>query len=153
MRTVSKTVIGVDFGTQSARAVLVNAENGEIIYSCRKEYPYNSTPVPAIDCAENLPCATDYEMTLYELLRNVIPEEYRKTVAGICVDATSLTMVLLAEDGRALSELDGWSEAAHARVKLWKYHRAQEKADEALNLARNLQEPFLGRTGGSISCE
>lgn len=43
MRTVSKTVIGVDFGTQSARAVLVNAENGEIIYSCRKEYPYNST--------------------------------------------------------------------------------------------------------------
>ena len=87
MRTVSKTVIGVDFGTQSARAVLVNAENGEIIYSCRKEYPYNSTPVPAIDCAENLPCATDYEMTLYELLRNVIPEEYRKTVAGICVDA------------------------------------------------------------------
>ena len=91
MRTVSKTVIGVDFGTQSARAVLVNAENGEIIYSCRKEYPYNSTPVPAIDCAENLPCATDYEMTLYELLRNVIPEEYRKTVAGICVDATSLT--------------------------------------------------------------
>ena len=55
MRTVSKTVIGVDFGTQSARAVLVNAENGEIIYSCRKEYPYNSTPVPAIDCAENLP--------------------------------------------------------------------------------------------------
>ena len=104
MRTVSKTVIGVDFGTQSARAVLVNAENGEIIYSCRKEYPYNSTPVPAIDCAENLPCATDYEMTLYELLRNVIPEEYRKTVAGICVDATSLTMVLLAEDGRALSK-------------------------------------------------
>ena len=42
MRTVSKTVIGVDFGTQSARAVLVNAENGEIIYSCRKEYHYNS---------------------------------------------------------------------------------------------------------------
>ena len=55
MRTVSKTVIGVDFGTQSARAVLVNAENGEIIYSCRKEYPYNSTPVPAIDCAEIFP--------------------------------------------------------------------------------------------------
>ena len=108
MRTVSKTVIGVDFGTQSARAVLVNAENGEIIYSCRKEYHYNSTPVPAIDCAENLPCATDYEMTLYELLCNVIPEEYRKTVAGICIDATSLTMVLLAEDGRALSELVGW---------------------------------------------
>ena len=65
-----------------------NAENGEIIYSCRKEYHYNSTPVPALDCAENLPCATDYEMTLYELLRNVIPEEYRKTVAGICIDAT-----------------------------------------------------------------
>lgn len=153
MRTVSKTVIGVDFGTQSARAVLVNTENGKILYSCRREYPRSSTPVPAIDCAENLPCATDYEMTLYSLLCHVVPEDYRKTVAGICVDATSLTMILLAKDGRALSELDGWSEAAHARVKLWKYHRAQEKADEALNLARNLQEPFLGRTGGSISCE
>ena len=58
MRTVSKTVIGVDFGTQSARAVLVNTENGKILYSCRREYPRSSTPVPAIDCAENLPCAT-----------------------------------------------------------------------------------------------
>lgn len=153
MRTVSKTVIGVDFGTQSARAVLVNAENGEIIYSCRKEYPYNSTPVPAIDCAENLPCATDYEMTLYSLLHQAVPEDYRKTVAGICVDATSMTMVLLTKDGKALSELEEWSEAAHARVKLWKYHRAQKQAEEALNLARILKEPFLGRTGGSISCE
>lgn len=153
MRTVSKTVIGVDFGTQSARAVLVNAENGEILYSCREEYPRDSMPVPAIDCVENLPPATDYETTLYSLLRQAVPEEYRKTVAGICVDATSMTMVLLAEDGRALSELDGWAQAAHARVKLWKYHRAQEQADEALELARKLQEPFLGRTGGSISCE
>lgn len=153
MRTVSKTVIGVDFGTQSARAVLVNAEDGEILHSCREEYPRGSMPVPAIDCAENLPLAMDYERTLYSLLGQAVPEEYRKTVAGICVDATSMTMVLLAEDGRALSELDGWSEAAHARVKLWKYHRAQGQADEALNLAKELQEPFLGRTGGSISSE
>lgn len=153
MKTVSKTVIGVDYGTQSARAVLVNGENGEILHSCRREYPRSSTPVPALDCVENLPSATDYETTLYELLRQVVPESYRKTVAGICVDATSLTMVLLAEDGRTLSELDGLSEAAHARVKLWKYHRAQEKADEALGLAKKLKEPFLGRTGGSISCE
>lgn len=153
MRTVSKTVIGVDFGTQSARAVLVNTENGKILYSCRREYPRSSTPVPAIDCAENLPCATDYEMTLYSLLCHVVPEDYRKTVAGICVDATSLTMILLAKDGRALSELDGWSKAAHARVKLWKYHRAQEQANEALALAKDLKEPFLERTGGSISGE
>lgn len=153
MKTVSKTVIGVDYGTQSARAVLVNVDNGEILHSCRKEYPHSGTPVPALDCAENLPSATDYETTLYELLRQIIPEEYRETVAGICVDATSLTMVLLAEDGRTLSELDGLSEAAHARVKLWKYHRAQEKAGEALRLAKKLKEPFLGRTGGSISCE
>ena len=55
MRTVSKTVIGVDFGTQSARAVLVNAENGEIIYSCRKEYPYNSTPVPELTVRKIFP--------------------------------------------------------------------------------------------------
>lgn len=153
MKETTKTVIGVDFGTQSARAVLVNTENGEILHSCRKEYPRSSLPVPALDCVENLPCATEYESTLYELLSHVVPDQYRKTVSGICVDATSLTMVLLAKDGRTLSELEGLAEAAHARVKLWKYHRAQGKADEALKLAQKLQEPFLGRTGGSISCE
>lgn len=55
MKTVSKTIIGVDYGTQSARAVLVSVDNGEILHSCRREYPHSGTPVPALDCAENLP--------------------------------------------------------------------------------------------------
>lgn len=148
-----QTVLGVDFGTQSARAVLVNTQNGQVLASHRVEYTKPEPTKPEIDCPENLPSAADYETALYEVLEHAVPEQWKESVAGICVDATSLTLVALAEDGCPVSELPEFRHDPHARVKLWKYHRAQEKAEEALKLARELKEPFLKRSCDFISCE
>lgn len=141
-----KTVIGLDYGTQAARGVLVDAESGQVLASHSFRYPHGNT-------VEGLACLEDYEQALGELLFAVTPPEYRKTVEGICVDATSLTLVCVDQDGRALSRLPELSDRPHAQVKLWKYHQAEPYAREALSLARKLGEPFLERTGGSISSE
>ena len=141
-----KTVIGLDYGTQSARAILVDSETGAVLLSHTVKYKHG---VMEGDLAD----ADDYEAALDELLEAVTSEEYRDTIVGVCVDATSLTLVPLSADGRVLSQIPEMADRHHSQIKLWKYHRAQKQADEALALAQKLQEPFLKRTGGSISSE
>lgn len=141
-----RTVIGLDYGTQSARAVLVDADTGAVLCSHAVRYPHGVMP-------GDLASAQDYEDALVELLEAVTHNEYKKTIAGICVDATSLTLVCVDESGTALALLPELANREQAQIKLWKRHTAQKQADEALALAKAMDEPFLGRTGGTISCE
>ncbi|MGN0802012.1 MAG: FGGY-family carbohydrate kinase [Candidatus Faecivicinus sp.] len=138
--------IGLDFGTQSARAVLMDAGTGEVLKSCAMRYPHGVLP-------GDLASAEDYEQALILLLEEVLAGADRGQVKGICADATSLTLVCLDREGRALSRIPGFEDREQAQIKLWKRHAAQPQADEALALARSLGERFLGRTGGTISCE
>jgi len=141
-----KTVIGLDYGTQAARAVLVDTADGRVICEHSVRYPHG-----VMEGA--LASAEDYENALAELLEAVTPERYRENIVGICVDATSLTLVPVSKDGRALALIPEFAEREHAQIKLWKRHEAQPQADEALAKAREMNETFLGRTGGSISSE
>lgn len=141
-----KTVIGLDYGTQAARAVLVDAADGTVLCSHTVRYPHGVME-------GSLACIRDYDDALVELLEAVTPPEYRKSVAGICVDATSLTLVTVTSDGRTLAQLPEFADREQAQVKLWKRHAAQPQAEEALEKARALNERFLGRTGGTVSSE
>lgn len=141
-----RAVIGVDYGTRAARAVLVDSRNGEVLCSHSVAYPHG---VLEGDLAD----AGDYESVLLKLLEAISASQYRDQVAGICVDATSLTLVPLAADGRVLCQIPQFADRIQAQIKLWKRHAAQPQADEALRLARAMREPFLGRTGGSVSSE
>ena len=141
-----RTVIGIDYGTQSARAVLVDAATGQVLCSHSIAYPHGVME-------GDLASAQDYEAALMELMERVTSAEYADTVAGICVDATSLTLVPVTADGLVLCQLPGFEDRHHAQIKLWKCHEAQAQAEEALDLAQQMGEPFLGRTGGTISSE
>ncbi len=141
-----RTVIGLDYGTQAARAVLVDARSGNVLCTHTIRYPHGVME-------GDLASAEDYENALYELLERVTPAQYRNSVEGICVDATSLTLVPLAADGRVLAQIPEYKDRHHAQIKLWKNHAAQKQADEALALAHAMNEKFLSRTGGSISSE
>lgn len=141
-----KTVIGIDYGTQSARAVLVNAENGDVL--CSHSYPY---PHGVMEGA--LVSAEDYENALTELLGAVTPAQYRHTVSGICVDATSLTLVPLTKELQIPETLPQYDDRVHGKIKLWKRHTAQKQAQEALELAKQMGEPFVARMGNSLSSE
>ena len=141
-----KTVIGLDYGTQAARAVLVDAADGSVLCSHSVRYPHGVLPGSLADIR-------DYDDALPELLAAVTPPQYRDTVAGICVDATSLTLVPVGADGRVLAQQPQFAGREQAQVKLWKRHAAEAQAQEALALARKRGERFLGRTGGTVSSE
>ena len=141
-----RTVIGIDYGTQSARAVLVDADSGNVLASHSVRYPHGVME-------GSLASTEDYECALMELLKAVTPEVYRASIRGICVDATSLTLVPVSKDGRALALIPEYADRTHAQIKLWKRHTAQAQADEAMDKAYEMNEAFLGRTGCSISSE
>lgn len=141
-----KTVIGIDYGTQSARAVLADTATGQVLSSHTVRYPHGVMP-------GDLACAADYENGLDELLCAVTLPAYRDSIVGICVDATSFTLVPMSPDGKILCTLPGFETEPHAHIKLWKRHTAQAQACEALSLAKATSQPFLSRTGGALSCE
>ena len=141
-----KTVVGIDYGTLSARAVMVDVQTGKVLCSHQVDYLHGVMQ-------DGLASTRDYDDALMTLLRAMSNTPWRDKIAGICVDATSLTLVPLSKVGRPLSLDNAWANEPHAQIKLWKYHGAQKQADEALHLAQAMREPFLKRTGGSLSCE
>lgn len=139
-------MIGVDFGTQSARAVLMCAKTGEMLAQAEAHYAH-----PLTESA--LVYGEDYDKALHELLTQLCAHPRRAEIAGICVDATSPTIVPLCADGQLLSA--HFDSAIHplSLVKLWKRHTAQAQADRALALAQEMNEPFLAQTGDTVSSE
>ena len=141
-----KTVIGIDYGTLSARGVLINTENGETLLKKSINYPHG-----VMEGA--LASSEDYLTILDELMTYLSDEKYRDTVKGICVDATSLTLVCVDENGTVLADLPEFKGREQAQIKLWKRHTAESQAQEALSLAKEMDEQFIKRTGGTISSE
>lgn len=157
----SRVVVGVDFGTLSARAVVVRVSDGTILGTAAVEYPHgvldHSLPgsqgrLPA-DWALQVP--DDYR----EALRGAVPAALRdagvdpSTVIGIATDFTACTMVPTTADGTPLNELPRLAANPHAYVKLWRHHAAQGQADRINALARERGEAWLARYGGLISSE
>jgi L-ribulokinase len=154
-------VVGVDFGTLSARAVVVRvsdgAELGDAVHDYRHgvvedRLPASGQPLPP---AWALQVADDYRGAL----REVVPAAVRaahidpSAVIAIGTDFTACTMVPCLADGTPLNEVPGLEEQPHAYVKLWKHHAAQPQADRITALAVERGEPWLSRYGGAVSSE
>ena len=138
-----KCTIGIDFGTQSARAVLVSVESGEVLRRVVAEYAH---PLNA-DCLVD---GADYDDALMRLMQGIAEDENSGEIVGIGVDATSLTLVPVAKDGRLVSEI---TDAPLAKVKLWKRHNADAYARRALELAKEYGEEFYKYSGDTVSSE
>ncbi len=154
--------LGIDFGTESARAVLVNVADGSEVASAVYEYshgvitdrlPEAGTGLPAHDWALQDP--DDYLRALQEAVpacladAGAAPEQ----VIGVGTDFTACTMLPTRADGTPLCTLPEFRGEPNAWVKLWKHHAAQPEADRVNETARRLGEPWLERYGGKISSE
>ncbi len=153
--------IGIDFGTESGRAVLVDVRDGREVATAVYAYsngvidrtlPGSSTPLPP-DWALQDPL--DY----LAVLRQTIPEVLQQSgikpeeVVGIGIDFTACTMMPVKKDGTSLRALDAYRDNPHAWVKLWKHHAAQPEADLINETARRMDQKWLDRYGGKISSE
>jgi L-ribulokinase len=157
----NQCVIGVDFGTLSARAVVVRvadgAELGTAVHAYRnavidRQLPISGEPLPP-DWALQDP--RDYVESMGEAVRGAVADAGvdAAEVIGIGTDFTACTMVPTLDDGTPLSWLGEFKDRPHAYVKLWKHHAAQPQADRINALAARRGEPWLARYGGLISSE
>lgn len=157
-----KYTIGVDYGTESGRAVLVEVATGRELAA--SIYPYANGVIDKVlplDAGVRLPPDSalqdpeDYVRTL----QHTVPAVVRQTgvdpsdVIGIGIDFTSCTMLPTTQDGVPLCVLPEYRRNPHAWVKLWKHHAAQPEADRITALAQARGDPWLPRYGGRISSE
>jgi len=154
-------VVGVDFGTLSARAVVVRAHDGEELGSAVHEYPHAVIERTLPSSGAELPPQwalqdpADWVQSLQVAVpaavaaAGVRPEE----VVGIATDFTASTPLPVLADGTPLCQLPELADHPHAYPKLWKHHAAQRQADRINALAEERGEPWLARYGGRISSE
>ncbi|HEX9090412.1 MAG TPA: FGGY family carbohydrate kinase, partial [Anaerolineales bacterium] len=164
-RTTSTTkyAIGVDFGTETGRAVLVDVADGREIATA--VYPYShgvideKLPIPGEEIHLEPDWALQDPQDYIRTFQTSIPEVLKQSkvkpeeVIGIGIDFTACTMLPVKRDGTPLCDLPEYRKQPHAWVKLWKHHAAQPEADEINDTARKLDQKWLDRYGGKISSE
>ncbi len=158
---MAKYVIGVDFGTLSARAILINAETGEAKLRL-SEQPYTHGVMDeALPSGKKLPVdyALQHPQDYVESLAAVIPGVLENNgvspddVIGVGIDFTSCTVLPIAKDGTPLCMTDAYKDDPLAYVQLWKHHGAQDYANRLTEVAQGRGEAFLDRYGGKASSE
>lgn len=159
--TQHQYAIGVDFGTESGRAVLVDAADGREIASAVHPYANGviDEKLPGIDVRLDPDFALQDPNDYLEVFKQAIPAVLKESgvdradVIGLGIDFTACTMMPTKADGTPLCFIAEWRDNPHAWVKLWKHHAAQPEANKLNAIARELGYTFLNRYGGKISSE
>lgn len=151
--------IGIDFGTLSARAVIVQTKDGKAVSSAAFDYPHGVMS----DCLPSgkklcrgwaLQHPRDYLLAL----EHIVPAALANAglsgdeIAAIGVDFTTSTTLPTLADGTPLCMLPEFSDEPNAYVKLWKHH-AEFQARHIEKIAREMGLSWLRNTGGRISPE
>jgi len=160
---MTKYAIGVDFGTETGRAVLVDVADGREVATA--VYPYShgvideKLPIPGEEIRLEPDWALQDPQDYIRTFQSTIPEVLTqskvkpKDVIGIGIDFTACTMLPVMQDGTPLCDLPEFRKQPHAWVKLWKHHAAQPEADKINETARWMGQKWLDRYGGKISSE
>ncbi len=133
-------VIGLDYGSDSVRAVLIDTQNGAELASEVFWYPRWKVQKycnPAINQFRQHPLdhIEGLEHTITSVMKqsDVNPE----TVVGICIDTTGSSPMPIKEDGTPLALIEGFNENPNALMVLWKDHTSVKEANEINELARS----------------
>ena len=154
---MAKYVIGLDYGSDSARAVVVCTETGQTLATSVKYYPRWQAGKycnPAINQYRQHPL--DYievlEGTVKEALSKC-PAGTAEQVVGIAFDTTGSTPVFTDEQGTPLALLPEVAENPNAMFVLWKDHTAVQEAAEINQLCKKWEIDYSAYEGGIYSSE
>jgi L-ribulokinase len=145
--------IGIDFGTESARALLVDVATGEEVATSVSVYRNGvitgrlpiEGEIVGLDADWALQDPADYLAAVEATINGVLKEGDVNpgSVIGIGIDFTSCTMLPVMADGTPLCFIPELRRRPHAWPKLWKHHAAQPEADRINEIARRLGEHWL----------
>jgi L-ribulokinase len=153
--------IGIDFGTESGRALLLDLESGAEVAVSEVRYPREVIDRTLPETGEELPADwalqdPDDWVTVVEMAVPAALAEggvAAQQVVGIGVDFTSCTVLPVSGGGVPLCRHSEWRSRPHAWPKLWKHHAAQPVADRLNDVASERGDDFLSRYGGRLSSE
>jgi L-ribulokinase len=153
--------IGVDFGTESGRVLILDARSGEQRGVSVVEYPSAVIDSELPGTGEQLEAdwALQDPDDWVHVLEQGIPDALAQAgidgdqIAGLGIDVTSCTVLPVTGEGVPLCRDEQWRGHSHAWAKLWKHHAAQDVADRLTEVALQRDEPFISRYGGRISSE
>ena len=151
-------VIGVDYGSDSVRSVLVDAKNGRELASSVFYYPrwqqgqfcdapQNQFRQHPLDYVEGL------ETTIKDCISKAGGASVASAVKAISVDTTGSTPVAVDESGTPLALLPGFENNPHAMFVLWKDHTGIKEAAEINEHATKFETNYLQYVGGIYSSE
>ncbi len=154
---MKKYVIGLDYGSDSGRAVVIDALTGEELASSVKYYP-RWLEGKFCDPAKNQ--YRQHPLDYVEVMEHIITDalsrcdaDVAKNVVGISFDTTGSTPVLVNEAGTPLALIPGFEENPNAMFVLWKDHTAVKEAAEINDLAKRWDEDYTKYEGGIYSSE
>jgi len=160
MSSSKKIALGLDFGTESVRALLVDLKGHEQS-SATSAYEHGQITDTLPGTGEKLPpnFAFQHPQDWIDSAAGAVREAIKKAgltgdeIIGIGVDFTSCTMLPAKRDGTPLCLLAEYAEEKFAWPKLWKHHGAEKQTERINQLARQRKEPWLDRYGGIIGLE
>jgi len=154
----NQLVIGVDYGSDSVRSVIVNAANGAEIASSVFNYPRWSDGkycVPAENQFRQHP--QDYidglKATIKDCIAQAGGEAIAKNIKGISVDTTGSTPVAVDATGTPLALTPGFETNPNAMFVLWKDHTSVKEAAQINEHATKFDINYLKYVGGIYSSE
>ncbi len=152
--------IGIDFGSESGRAVVVRVSDGEALAEAVTPYAH---AVMDRSLPDGTPLGREWALQhpqdYLDVFQKAVPEALKASgvspdhVIGVGIDFTACTILPTRADGTPLCFLPEYTARPHAWVKLWKHHAAQPQADRINALAEERSESWLPRYGGKISSE
>jgi L-ribulokinase len=154
--------IGLDFGTNSCRSLLVNVASGRELASSIFPYPSGSDGVilDASDPSLARQNPADYILGIEATIKGVIeqgkdadPEFNPGSVIGIGVDTTGSSPMPVDRQGQALCFHPEFANDPAAKVWLWKDHTSYREAGQITQLASDIRPEYLSKIGGTYSSE
>ena len=166
MKTTSKSsryAIGLDFGTNSVRALIVDVHDGRELASCVCDYvqgdagvvlrtgqPHLARQHPA-DYLRGIELSVKQSM---EMAAAQNPHVFSpQQVIGIGVDTTGSTPLPVDKSGTPLALLAQFAQEPDAMAWLWKDHTAHAEAEEITAAAKKQRPAYLAKCGGRYSSE
>ena len=154
--------IGLDYGTNSCRALVVNLESGAELGSA--VFPYPSGEMGIITDASDPNLARqnpqDYLDGCVEIIRGAVAETVKlepsfsvEKVTSIGVDTTGSTVIPVNKSGTPLALTAEFKDNFNAHVWLWKDHTAYKEAEQITELASRIRPEYLAKCGGTYSSE
>ncbi|MCE9519042.1 MAG: ribulokinase, partial [Verrucomicrobia bacterium] len=154
--------LGIDYGTNSCRSLLIDLNDGREIGSTVFNYPSGESGILTDPRDPNVARQNpqDYLDGLESVVRGALqqaasnnPDFNASQIVGIGVDTTGSTVIPLHHDGTPLALLPEFKDNLNAMVWLWKDHTSHEEAAEITKLGHEMRPQIMAKCGGIYSSE